>query len=182
MILTPEEQIEYREEIDYAIETHGYEYVWGKETGMDKLRGFSRDAPGKVISGLTKIVTNPTVIAINEKLAAHNAKLNAEDKGKSGGRGNQMLGGIGGGSGFGGLPQNNRRMGGGKSWDNVYQHQEQRKPPKKKLHRQSREPEQEPQYQDDIFGDSPLGEHPLQRGKQPKNQNSNGLHFGGDHL
>ena len=114
MILTPEEQTEYREEIDYLIETNGYEYVWGKETAMDKTKGLLRNAPGKVIDGLTKIVTNPTVIAINEKLAAHNAKLNAEDNGKSKGNhtgnhmGNPMLGGIGSGSGFGGMRQNNK--------------------------------------------------------------------------
>jgi hypothetical protein len=75
MILTPEEQIEYREEIDYQIETRSYEYVWGRETAMDKTKGLLRDAPGQIIGGLQKIASNPTVISINEKLAAHNAKL-----------------------------------------------------------------------------------------------------------
>jgi hypothetical protein len=105
MILTPEEQTEYREEIDYLIETRGYEYVWGQETGMDKLRGFSRDAPGKVIDGLTRIATNPTVIAINEKLAAHNAKLNAEEAQRGSGQGNKILDQMRGGSGLGGIGQ-----------------------------------------------------------------------------
>lgn len=79
MILTPEEQTEYREEIDYAIETRGYEYIWGRETAMDKTRGLLRDAPGQIIGGLQKIASNPTVIEINEKLAAHNAKLCEQD-------------------------------------------------------------------------------------------------------
>jgi hypothetical protein len=79
MILTPEEQTEYREEIDHAIETHGYEYVWGKETAMDKTKGLLRDAPGQIINGLQKLATNPTIISINEKLAAHNAKLCEQD-------------------------------------------------------------------------------------------------------
>ena len=79
MILTPEEQIEYREEIDYAIETHGYEYVWGKETTMDKIRAFSRDAPGKLLGNINKVVTNPTIIEINEKLKAHAEKINTQE-------------------------------------------------------------------------------------------------------
>jgi len=79
MILTPEEQIEYREEIDYAIETHGYEYVWGKETTMDKTKGLLRNAPGKILDSINKIVTNPTVIDINEKLKAHSQRINAQD-------------------------------------------------------------------------------------------------------
>lgn len=79
MILTPEEQTEYREEIDYAIETRGYEYVWGRETAMDKTRALMRDAPGQIFAGLQKFATNPTVISINEKLAAHNAKLCEQD-------------------------------------------------------------------------------------------------------
>lgn len=79
MILTPEEQLEYREEIDYAIETHGYEYIWGNETTIDKLRGLSRDAPGKIIDAVNRFVTNPTVININEKLKAHAEKINAQE-------------------------------------------------------------------------------------------------------
>ena len=172
MILTPEEQTEYREEIDYAIETHGYEYVWGKETAMDKTKGLLRDAPDKIMDGINKIVANPTVIAINEKLAAHNAKLSAEDSQKSKGGGNQMLGGIGGGSGFGGLPQ-------------APQYPEMREPVKKKKHQIQQKPRYKPQPHDDLpadafFGNSPLGDHPLQHGKQPKNRG--GLQFGGDHL
>ena len=175
MILTPEEQTEYREEIDYAIETHGYEYVWGKETAMDKTKGLLRDAPDKIMDGINKIVANPTVIAINEKLAAHNAKLNAEDSQKTKGDGNQMLGGIGGGSGFGGL----RNM-------QAPQYQEMREPiRKKKNHQTQPKPRYKSQPHDDLpadtfFGNSPLGEHPLQRGKQSKNKG--GLNFGGDHL
>lgn len=79
MILTPEEQKEYREEIDYLIETRGFEYVWGQETTMDKTKGLLRDAPGKIADGINKIITNPTVIDINEKLKAHAANLNAQD-------------------------------------------------------------------------------------------------------
>jgi hypothetical protein len=79
MILTPEEQKEYREEIDYQIETRGHEYIWGNETAMDKTKGLLRDAPGQIIGGLQKIASNPTVIQINEKLAAHNARLCEQD-------------------------------------------------------------------------------------------------------
>ena len=180
MILTPEEQLEYREEIDYAIETHGYEYVWGKETAMDKTKGLLRDAPGKIMDGINKIVTNPTVIAINEKLAAHNAKLNAEDNGKSKGNhtgnhmGNPMLGGIGSGSGFGGLGDMQAPP-----------YQETRNPIKKKKKQIQPKPHYRPQPHDDLpadtfFGNSPLGEHPFNKKGNGKSQN--GLHFGGDHL
>lgn len=80
MILSPEEQLECREEIDYLIETNGYEYVWGQETAMDKTKGLLRDAPGKIIDGLNRVVTNPTVVGINEKLKAHAQKINAQDE------------------------------------------------------------------------------------------------------
>jgi hypothetical protein len=81
MILTPEEQLEAREEIDYAIETHGYEYIWGKETAMDKTKGLLKDAPGKIVEGIRKVASNPTLIDINNKLAAHNAKLCEQEAG-----------------------------------------------------------------------------------------------------
>ena len=68
MILTPEEQKDAREEIDYLVETHGYEYVWGRETAMDKTKGLLRDAPGKIMSGLQKIGSNPTIIELNERV------------------------------------------------------------------------------------------------------------------
>lgn len=75
MILTPEEQTEYREEIDYLIETRGFEYVWGKETVMDKTKALLRDAPGKIADGIQKIASNPTIIAMNEKAKQMNANL-----------------------------------------------------------------------------------------------------------
>lgn len=75
MILSPEEQAEYREEIDYLIETRGYEYVWGKETVMDKTKGLLRNAPAKIADGLQRIASNPTIIAMNEKAKQMNANL-----------------------------------------------------------------------------------------------------------
>jgi hypothetical protein len=180
MILTPEEQLEYREEIDYLIETRGYEYIWGKETAIDKTKGLLRDAPGKIIDGLNKIATNPTVISINEKLAAHNAKLNAESQGKSQSNpmDSNMLGGIGSGSGFGGMPQAPMRS------------QQQYSHPKTKRHKPRRKSEPCDDYQgndiyfnnhprdDNPLGSNPLGEHPFSK----KDRTSGGLNFGGEHL
>jgi hypothetical protein len=78
-VLTEPEQGAYREEIDYLIQTHGYEYVWGQETAMDKTKGLLREAPATIIGGLQKLASNPTVIGINEKLKAHAQKINAQD-------------------------------------------------------------------------------------------------------
>jgi hypothetical protein len=75
MILTPEEQADAREEIDYLISVHGYEYVWGAETFASRVGGILRDAPARIAGGLQKIGSNPTVIEMNEKLKAHNAHL-----------------------------------------------------------------------------------------------------------
>jgi hypothetical protein len=201
MILTPEEQKEYRDEIDYLIETRGYEYVWGKETPMDKVRAFSRDAPSKVMDGINKIVTNPTVIDINNKLATHAAKLNAEDEQKQPQgqtrQHNPMPDGLGGGDGLGGL-------GGFGGMQECQQSEPRRsrrkkKPKKQQLQLKSQthyQQKQKPCHRDDSqsdmysgnipfgnhpLGSHPLGEHPLQRKGSSKNQGS-GLHFGGDRL
>ena len=185
MILTPEEQLEYREEMDYLIETRGYEYIWGKETVMDKTKGLLRDAPGKIIDGLNKIATNPTVISINEKLAAHNAKLNAESQGKSHSDGAPILGGIGSGSGFGGMMQTPMRQSQPRQ-----QPRQSRSQPQSKRRKHRKEPEHCDDYQgndiyfnnhprdDNPLGSNPLGEHPFSK----KDKNQGGLRFGGDHL
>ena len=162
MILTPEEQTEYREEIDYLIETHGYEYVWGKETTMDKVRAFSRDAPGNVIDSVTRFANNPTVIDINNKLAAHAAKINAQEA------------------------EQPRRKKHKKS---------QSKPQPQPKYHPKPQPKHQPDYDcpsDTLSGNNPfrnhplgphpLGEHPLRRSNTSRNQNHDGLHFGGDHL
>ena len=156
MILTPEEQTEAREEIDYAIETHGYEYVWGKETAMDKTKGLLRDAPGKIMDGINKIVTNPTVIQINDKLAAHNAKLNAEDSQKRNG------------------PRQHNPV-----YNEQHYHslkKKKKRPPEPEYY----EPEPSPFSGSHPFGEHPLGKHPL--GENPMQKRGNKMKFGGDHL
>lgn len=183
MILTPEEQIEYREEIDYLIETRGYEYVWGKETGMDKIRAFSRDAPGQLISGINKIVTNPTIIEINDKLSAHAAKLNAQEAEQ---RQPQKQ------------PHQRTQQ---RAPEPQYQYSQPSRPRRKKPRKQQQpryDPPEEIHYDSSPFGDHPLGhnplgphplgEHPMQKKqptKQPTNRptlRGNGFEFRGDHL
>lgn len=83
MIATPEEQAHYREEIDYAISMHGHEYVWGRETVADKTKGILLDAPGKIADGLNRIANNPTIIAMNEKAKAMNARMCEEEAKRS---------------------------------------------------------------------------------------------------
>jgi len=78
-ILTEEEQADCREEIDYAVSMHGYEYVWGYETPADKAKDLIRNAPGMIADGLSRLASNPTVIAMNEKAKAMNARLCEEE-------------------------------------------------------------------------------------------------------
>lgn len=92
MILTAEEQAEYREEIDYLIEIHGYEYVWGYDTPKEKIVNFIKGAPGKIVAGAESTASNPTLHKINDALKSFADKVNAGD-GLGGG------GGLGGGSG-----------------------------------------------------------------------------------
>jgi len=82
-ILTPEEQADCREEIDYLIAIHGPEYIWGKETAMDKTKSLLRDVPGKIASGIERFASNPTIIAMNEKARKMNARLCEEEEERS---------------------------------------------------------------------------------------------------
>lgn len=175
MILTPEEQTEYREEIDHLIETRGYEYIWGKETAMDKTKGLIRDAPAKIAEGLQKIATNPTVISINEKLAAHAAKLDTAEAQERN------------------VPMRRERQP-MRQMQNNYQppyHEHQQHNLKKKKKRPPEpeydynEPEPSPFSGGHPFGEHPLGKHPLgENPMQRKGSKMQGdkMQFGGDHL
>lgn len=82
-ILTPDEQADCRDEIDYLIDIHGPEYIWGRETAMDKTKGMIRDTPGRIIDGLNRLASNPTIISMNEKAQAMNARLCEEEAKKA---------------------------------------------------------------------------------------------------
>lgn len=79
-ILAEEEQADCREEIDYLIAMHGPEYVWGMETAMEKARGLIVVVPGRIAEGLSNLASNPTIIAMNEKAKAMNARLCEEEE------------------------------------------------------------------------------------------------------
>jgi len=78
-ILTPEEQSDARDEIDYLIDMHGPAYVWGEETAMEKARGIIVVVPSRIAEGLANLASNPTVVAMNEKAKAMNARLCDEE-------------------------------------------------------------------------------------------------------
>ena len=74
-ILTAEEQKEYREEIDYLIETRGYEYVWGYNTPTQQVIGAIRNAPDKIAS----VLQSPGIQNANAKLRSFAEQVNARD-------------------------------------------------------------------------------------------------------
>lgn len=82
-ILTPDEQADCREEIDYLIDMHGPEYIWGKETAMDKTKSLLRDVPGRIAGGIERIASNPTIIAMNERARKMNTRLCKEEEERS---------------------------------------------------------------------------------------------------
>ena len=74
-ILTAEEQKEYREEIDYLIETRGYEYVWGYDTPGQKILGAIRNTPDKIAA----VLQSPGVQKANEKIRSFAEQVNSRD-------------------------------------------------------------------------------------------------------
>jgi len=75
MNLTPDEEKEIREEIEYTRETHGDNFVWGKERTKDKVINAIRDASDKIANGVNKLTSSPTLNKINEGAREWNRQL-----------------------------------------------------------------------------------------------------------
>jgi hypothetical protein len=75
MKLTPDEEKEIREEIEYTRETQGDDFVWGKERTKDKVVNAIRDVSDKIANGVNKLATSPTLNKINEGAREWNKKL-----------------------------------------------------------------------------------------------------------
>lgn len=74
-ILTPQEQSDMREEIEYAREIHGDDFVWGKIPLTAKLA----DGMDRVVGGIQKLANSPTLQKINAGAQKMNARMQEAD-------------------------------------------------------------------------------------------------------
>jgi hypothetical protein len=75
MKLTPDEEKEIREEIEYTRETQGDDFVWGEERTKDKVINAIRGASDKIANGVNRLANSPTLNKINEGAREWNRKL-----------------------------------------------------------------------------------------------------------